>query len=106
MTEPVPNIVVENVPLEKLNAMQEASDRLVDSLHALLPLRLDMCVDQYDSTCQHTVLGNAIIRLLISISEKMGPLDFNALRSASFQAFAYVNSIAEPVSSGTVENIN
>jgi hypothetical protein len=106
MTEVVPNIVVEEVSLEKLTEMQVASDRLVDSLYVLLPPRGDMSADHYDSTCQHTVLGNAVIRLLISISEKMGPLDFHALRSASFQAFAYVNSIAEPVAAGTVENVN
>ena len=106
MSETVVNVVVEHVSLEKLNEMQSASDKLVESLYSLIPPRGEMCAEHYDSTCQHTILGNAIIRLLISISDKMGPLDLHALRSASYQAFAYVTHVSEPVASGTVENTN
>jgi hypothetical protein len=94
MTE---SIEFRTIPEEKIIAMQSASDALIDSMRFLVEPKGDLTADQHDSLLQHTVFGNSVIRVLISMSEKLGPLDLSAIRAASFQAIAYVSSIAEPV---------
>lgn len=94
MTE---KIQVEKFSDENINAMQAASDALVETMRFLVPPRGERSLDEYDSLIQHTIFGNAVIRVLISMSEKLGPLDLGAIRHAGFQAISYVSSIAQPV---------
>jgi len=77
--------------------MQTAADNLVDLMKLLLPPQGDRTHEQYDAISQHTIVGNAMIRILIAISEKIGPLDLGAIRNGAFQGIAYVSSVAQPV---------
>lgn len=106
MTEDTkPNYVkLKQVSEETVKKMQEHSDALIESMRSLVAARGEIPIEEYEGLVQHTIFGNAIIRLLISISETVGPLDFNALRSAAWQALAYVNHIAEPVGNGNPES--
>lgn len=92
------DIQISTIADETLESMHVAAEALVDVLMAPLPKMKDGDNPvHYDRQCQHSVFGNGVIRLLIAMSEKIGPLDMEAIRSAGFQAMIYVNTIAEPV---------
>jgi hypothetical protein len=87
----------ESIPAETHEAMQTAADNLVDLMKLLLPPQGERTPDEYDAISQHTIVGNAMIRILIAISEKIGPLDLGAIRNGAFQGIAYVSSVAQPI---------
>ena len=92
------DIIISTVSDEALESMHTAAEALVDALMAPLPkMKESDNPVHYDRQCQHSVFGNGVIRLLIAMSEKIGPLDMDAIRSAGFQAMIYVNTIAEPI---------
>lgn len=105
-----PNVKIEEISAETLEILQSSADTLVVTMRSIVePKPPGMGEDQYDALVQHTIVGNAIVRILIAVSEKVGPLDMGAVRNGAFQALSYVSSVAQPVTDpnpGVEPNVN
>lgn len=89
--------VLVDVPPEQLEAMQKAGEALIDSMLVMLPPRGKMPIDEYDAFCQHMILGNAVVRILIAMSDKMGALDPGAIRLGAMSAINFTMTAGEVV---------
>jgi hypothetical protein len=81
-----------------MEAVQILCDDIIFTLRPIVPPRIEgQTEESYDDFTQQTLIGNAIIRILISISTRVGPLNMTALRIGALQAMQYVESVSEPV---------
>lgn len=90
-----PKPVLVDVPEEKLELMQKAGEDLIESMLVMLPPQGDMPQEHYDSYVQHIIVGNAMLRVLIAMSEKMGELDPVAIRIGIDSALNYSIAVSE-----------
>jgi hypothetical protein len=78
--------------------VQLLCDNVIVTLLPIVPPRIEgQTEESYDDITQQTLIGNGIIRLLISISDKVGPLSMTAIRIGALQAMQYVESVSVPV---------
>lgn len=81
-----------------MEAVQLLCDNIIVTMRPNVIPRIEgQTEESYDAIIQQTLIGNAIIRLLISISVRVGPLNMTAIRIGALQAIQYVESVAEPV---------
>lgn len=79
-------------------AVQLLCDNIIVTLMPIVLPRIEgQTEESYDAIIQQTLIGNAIIQLLVSIADKVGPLYMTALRVGALQAIQYVESVSEPV---------